>query len=1083
MVLASWLSDTVPPQHGGVARVSLLAAMPAAYRGLPRGMVALLSAGATVLVLLVLLSATLDPAFAPLLARAELTAASAIAVVAAGLSVHGTTGRTRRVRAWITLAIGLWLTAEIVRDTEFALDLTPVLSPSHLPFAGVLLCAGFAYAAALGGQLGRSEEAAVYLDGAIVFFTTASVLLTTFGSQAGSSLPAALDLAYAIFFMATTGATLLLDVAIRAERRANGAYVVLAGLVLLGAGFLWRVVDPPAVAGSHAGAEVHLLSLGVFVVMLGTITWTDAVDADPGYVRFAERLRTAMPLVAIGITPVIIVFQFFNDLPAPLDAMARAAIALVLVSVAARQSVLLTDRERAVRRERQLGRELAKAEAKYRALVEQQPAALYLAEPGVQGRWHYVSPQIEQLLGYPAQAWLDDPTLWASSIHPDDRDEILGQEGQLTVQRPSGLIRREYRLRAADGRDVWVLDDDSVTERADDGTPTLVQGLLLDITERKHAEAALRVNEQQTRMIIETASYAFIGMDTSGRVIDWNQRSADTFGWTAEEAIGSLLADLIIPEPQRTAHTDGLARYLSTGEGPLLGQRVQVQALHRDGHELPVEITIWPIELDDEVRFNALVDDITIRKQLEDELRHQALHDALTGLPNRALFIDRLEHALERASRVPGTGIAVLFVDLDDFKAVNDSLGHEAGDAVIQAVAKRVSRTLRAEDTAARLSGDEFAVLLEDTPDGRPQTVAARIQKELSRPLDVLGRSLSLQCSIGIALSGEHGTMPDELLRNSDLAMYLAKARGKNRHEVYETGMHEAAVRRLEMRRGLEHAVAAGALEVQYQPIASLADGSVVGLEALLRWRGPDGQFVPVPEIIAMAEATGLILPIGRFVMETACRDTRRWQEEFGLEGALDIAVNVSIRQLEDGTLMDDVTRALARSGLSASSLVLEITESALASDSLDTVRTIRSLRSHGVRLALDDFGTGYSSLARLRRFPVDVVKIDRSFVMAMGRDREGVLVQSIIDLGRSLDMEVVAEGIETLAQLTALRARGAELGQGYYLAKPMPAEAIAVVLEVGKLPLPRRARRATEGPRARHRRIVASRSDGMLRP
>jgi len=1020
--------------------LTVLALVPEPYRRLHPGTIVLVLCGAVVLAVLIGLSVLLGPALAPTVARVELTAASAAAFLAAALSIRGTRGRVRKVRAWITLAIGFWLAAEIIRDIEFATDVAPMLSPSHLPFAGVLLSAGLAYAAALRGHLARSEEAAVYLDGAIVFFTTAAVLLIAFGSRAGTSLASALDLAYAIFFMATAGATLLLDLAIRAERRASGAYVVLAGLVLLGAGFLWRVVDPPAVAASLPGAEVHLLSLGVFVVMLGTITWTDAVETNPAYVRFAERLRTAMPLVAIGITPALIVLQFVSSLPSPLDSLARAAIVLVLVTVAARQSVLLSDRERAVRRERQLGGELARAEAKYRALVEQQPAALYLAEPGERGRWHYVSPQIEQLLGYPADAWLEDPTLWARSIHPDDRDEVLGQESQLTVHRPAGLVRREYRLRAADGRDVWVLDDESVTERAEDGTPALVQGLLLDITERKHAEEALRVNEQQIRLIIDTASYAFIGMDVAGRVIDWNQRATETFGWPAAEAIGSQLADLIIPERQRAAHTDGIARYLSTGEGPLLGQRVQVQAIHRDGHELPVEITIWPIELDGQVRFNALVDDITLRKQLEDELRHQALHDSLTGLPNRSLFIDRVEHALERARRIPGAGIAVLFVDLDDFKAVNDSLGHEAGNIVIRAVADRLGGTLRAEDTAARLSGDEFAILLEDTPEERPRTVAARIQEELSRPLDVLGTSLSLQCSIGIAVSGEHGTTPDELLRNSDLAMYLAKARGKNRYEVYETGMHEAAVHRLEMRRSLEHAVATGALEVHYQPIAALADGAVVGLEALLRWRGPDGQFVPVPEIIAIAEETGLILPLGEWVLNEACRQLRQWRDAGVAD--LGVAVNLSAHQLHSPGLIPMVARTLGDHGLEGADLGLEITESVAMRDTTTSIAQLKALRDLGVHLSIDDFGTGYSSLSYLKLLPIDMLKLDQSFVREIEFNRNDVAIcAATITLAHSLGLVVAAEGVETDPQRRLLASQRCDFMQGYLFSAPLPAE------------------------------------------
>ena len=1035
-------------------------ARPPAYRDIPPIIRFLVGGGLIVLVVMISLGPPAQTPDAVFWTRAELTFASAISFVLALLSVRGTIGRVRHLRSWITAAIGLWLLAEIIRDVEVVLDVDAALRTSDLPFIGVLLCAGLAYASALRGQLRPSDELAVYLDGAIVFFATAALMLTTFGEVAGRSVTGAVDLAYAIFFLATTGATLVLDLAVRAERRLSGAYVVLVGLVLLGIGFLWRVAAPPLVGLHESGPPAHFLSLGVCVVMLGTVTWTDRMDEHPGYVRFAARLRAAMPLVAIALMPILIAIHFLRDMPGLIGILNIAVIALVLVTVAVRQSILLNDRENAILREQDMGRELSDAESKYRSLVERQPGVVYLAEPGVHGRWHYVSPQIEPMLGFPVQAWLDDPTLWARQIHPADSQAILGREGHLTVRRPEGLVHREYRLRAADGGDVWVLDDESVTQTDADGRPTLVQGVLVDITQRKQAELALQASEEQTRTIIETASYAFIGMDTEGRVIDWNQRASETFGWSRDEAMGSILADLIIPEAQRIAHRDVLARYLSTGEGPLFGKRVEVTALDRDGRSFPIELTIWPIRVSGEVRFNALVDDITLRKQLEDQLRHQALHDPLTGLPNRVLFVDRLQHALDRTERGPAGSIAVLFLDLDDFKTVNDSLGHEAGDRLLEAVAERLGQTLRAGDTAARLGGDEFAILLEEAPDGEPQAVAARILARLSRPLEIESQGVSALGSIGIALSGDHGSTPEELLRNADLAMYLAKARGKNRHELYEPGMHEQAMRRLSMKAELERAIVNHELDVHYQPIVALHDGSVVGLEALLRWRGLDGQFVALPEIIAIAEETGLILPIGRFVMGRACRDARRWQEEMGADEKLDIAINVSIVQLESGTLIHDVDRALAESGLPPTSLVLEITESALSTDSLDSVRTIRALRARGIRLALDDFGTGYSSLARLRRFPVDIVKIDRSFVTAINKAREGVLVQSILDLGRSLEMDVVAEGVETEAQMLALRARGATLGQGYYFARPLQQHAVTTVLSVGKLPLPLKRRR-----------------------
>jgi EAL domain-containing protein (putative c-di-GMP-specific phosphodiesterase class I) len=291
--------------------------------------------------------------------------------------------------------------------------------------------------------------------------------------------------------------------------------------------------------------------------------------------------------------------------------------------------------------------------------------------------------------------------------------------------------------------------------------------------------------------------------------------------------------------------------------------------------------------------------------------------------------------------------------------------------------------------------------------------------------------------------------------------MYLAKARGKNRHELYTPGTHEQVQRRLDLKRMLESAVEEERLEVDYQPVVALADGSIVGMEALLRWREGGHEVAPVSEVIPLAEETGLIIPIGRFVLNRAFADLAAWREELGLAEPITMAVNLSPVQLENGTLVDDVERALVTAGISPRAAVLELTESALMNDSLDTVRALRELRGRGVRIALDDFGTGYSSLARLRRFSVDVVKIDHGFVAAVGTERGDPLIQSIIDLGRSLGMEVVAEGIETRQQLEGLRRRGAQLGQGYYFARPVPAAAVGAMLTVGRLPLSARSRRA----------------------
>ena len=417
-------------------------------------------------------------------------------------------------------------------------------------------------------------------------------------------------------------------------------------------------------------------------------------------------------------------------------------------------------------------------------------------------------------------------------------------------------------------------------------------------------------------------------------------------------------------------------------------------------------------------------------------MAHQAMHDALTGLPNRALFLDRLEHALARAVRTGGE-VAVLFLDLDRFKTVNDSLGHAAGDDLLCAVARRIADCMRAADTAARLGGDEFAVLLEDLVGTREAVrVADRITAALEAPIDVAGREVFVGASIGIA-TGAYGA--DDLLRHADVAMYRAKAAGKGRYELFEDGMQAEVVDRLELEADLKRAVDRGELELHYQPIITLNTGELAGHEALVRWRHPVRGLLAPGAFIPVAEETGLIVPIGRFVLREACRQAAAWAAAHDRE--LTMAVNLSGRQLEDASLHEDVTAVLRETGLPSGRLVLEITETVLMHDTETTIERLRALRALGVRLAVDDFGTGYSSLRYLNRFPLDVLKMAKPFVDGLGTQEEDpALARAIIDLGANLGLTIVAEGIERSAQLVQLRRLGCPLGQGYWFARPMPA-------------------------------------------
>jgi diguanylate cyclase (GGDEF)-like protein len=427
------------------------------------------------------------------------------------------------------------------------------------------------------------------------------------------------------------------------------------------------------------------------------------------------------------------------------------------------------------------------------------------------------------------------------------------------------------------------------------------------------------------------------------------------------------------------------------------------------------------------------------RKRLQDELTHQAFHDSLTGLANRALFKDRVDHALKRLQR-RRRPLAVFFLDLDRFKAINDSFGHASGDALLIAVSKRLSDCVRAEDTVARLGGDEFAVLVENLAgEAEVRIVADRVKEAFREPIVIDGRELAVAASIGIALS-EHGTeTADDLLRNADLAMYRAKAAGGGARQ-YAPEMHAGMIDRLELESDLRQALAREQLYLVYQPIVDLQTGHLSGAEALLRWQHPTRGLVSPAEFIPVAESSGMIVPIGEWVLRQACRDARRWDEIQGGE-QLSVSVNISGRQLQTSELTSMVPRALIDAGLAPGRLTLEMTESVLIDRSDETLSLLHELRRLGVRLAIDDFGTGYSSLSYLHRFPVDIVKIDRSFIESLtGEADETSLAESIIRIGHGLRVTTVAEGIEDAAQLQALQRLECDHGQGYHFARPMSA-------------------------------------------
>ena len=551
------------------------------------------------------------------------------------------------------------------------------------------------------------------------------------------------------------------------------------------------------------------------------------------------------------------------------------------------------------------------------------------------------------------------------------------------------------------------------------------------------AERSARQSEARFRALVLHASdvIAIADVDTTLRYV--SPAASRVLGEEPETLVGTRLLDRIHPEDV-PATLGFFAEVSATAEGPVSGAW---RLRHRDGTWLSVENS--GTNLLDEPTVQGVVlntRDVTERWALEEQLMHQAFHDPLTGLANRALFLDRVRHAIHRAPRRQ-YAVSVCFIDLDNFKTVNDSLGHATGDRLLVEAATRLERCVRVGDTIARLGGDEFAVLVEEA-EHLPAVVqvAERVTEALAQPFALDGKEVFVSASIGIA-SRVDLESPDELLRNADVAMYIAKTRGKGRYVLFEPHMHAAALERLELEADLRRAVEREEFRLHYQPIVQLGNGRIVGVEALLRWEHPTRGDVPPSIFVPIAEETGLIVPLGRWVLLEACRQARAWQTDPGLEASgITMTVNISGRHLQDPALIDDVETAVAATGLDPHTLVLEITESMLMEYADLTLKKLRRLCGAGVALAIDDFGTGYSSLSYLQRFPVDILKIDKSFVDAMGGKTDGpVLARAIVALGDTMRLRTVAEGIETVEQAEALRALGCTLGQVFLYARPLP--------------------------------------------
>lgn len=814
--------------------------------------------------------------------------------------------------------------------------------------------------------------------------------------------------------------------------RALDAVLAFAGRdATVRASVLLQIEDDPRVAasvgrGSDRAVGVHpdrgSLTPEVRVALADrrVVTTVDRAPVDlPGGRK--ERAITIIPLISQNEAHSAIVVS--SGTPLPRHAIDGLEALSSELSLAIDSAALNEERHR------------RESERRFRVLVENASDLVMVAGPD--GRVTFCSPASERLLGLPDAFFVGrDPF---ERVHADDRWRVPPLlEHPCPPQDTADPL--ELRLAHADGAFRWfeVITRDLRSEPS-------VGGIVInarDITDRKRAEQRLARSEARFRALVQNSSDVVAVVDEHGTFTYVSPAVTAVLGYRADDLVGTSALDLVQPD----VAADVRANPELLGMDPFPQTSVEVRLIDSTGAARTMDVTIADLRREPAVGGIVLnARDVTVRKELEHDLRHQALHDALTGLGNRNLFTERVSRSLEATTQ--GARVAVLFVDLDDFKTVNDSLGHAAGDQLLVAVAERLQSCLRLSDLAARLGGDEFGVLLPASyGETEAQGVADRILDALRQPLEIQGRTINLTASLGIAF-GDPGTGSGEvLLRNADVAMYLAKGRGKNRYEMFREEMHTNVFERLEMKADLARAIEDDQLLLHYQPIVDLHSGRILKVEALVRWRHPERGLLSPANFIPLAEETGLIVPLGRWVLDHAVAQLRRWRDEAGAD--LHLAVNLSVRQLEQEGIVGEVLDALRRHEVLPERLIVEVTESMLVEEHSEAAQRIEELRDAGMALAVDDFGTGYSSLGTIQRFGVDFIKIDRSFVERLGAGGEPDLVRTIVDLANQLGAETVAEGIEANAQLAQLRALGCDLGQGFYFSEPLSAEAFERLLD-----------------------------------
>jgi diguanylate cyclase (GGDEF)-like protein/PAS domain S-box-containing protein len=686
---------------------------------------------------------------------------------------------------------------------------------------------------------------------------------------------------------------------------------------------------------------------------------------------------------------------------------------------------------------------LQTSEARFRAMSDASPLGIFVSDES--GNCVYTNAAYQKISGLSFEQTLG--TNWITAIHPDERQRVLGE--WLAAVRDSTTFHAEFRFLRNDGSVVWTRDNSAAI-----GDGMQRHGRIKtveDITERKLAEDALFEEKERAQVTLNSIGDAVLTTDLLGNITYLNLVAETMTGWSSEEALGRPLAEVfkIIDGNNREPAINPALRAIK--ENMTVGLAADCVLIRRDGFESSIEDSAAPIHnRDGQVAGAVLVfHDVSKSRAMALKMAHFAKHDFLTDLPNRVLLTERLTQAIGLAHR-HGKQLALLFLDLDDFKHINDSIGHMIGDQLLQSVANRLTMCVRNTDTVCRQGGDEFVILLAEID--QPQhaaSVAEKLLVALAVPHRIGGHELHVTSSIGISIYPDDGIGADDVIQNADTAMYYAKTSGRNNYKFYTAEMNARAVQRLFIESSLRHAMARGEFVLHYQPQVDLVSGAMTGAEALIRWQDPDRGLIYPEQFVSIAEDCGLIVPIGRSVLREACMQVRKWLDA-GLP-AVPVAVNISAVEFRHKNFLEGVGQILKDTGIAPCYLELELTESVLMEDAESSVARLAALKNLGVQLAIDDFGTGYSSLNYLKRFPIDILKIDQSFVRDVATNsNDAAIVNAVIGMGKGLKQRVIAEGVETPGQLAFLRMQLCDTGQGYLFSHPLPVAAFENLLVTG---------------------------------